>query len=132
MSQNLDQIQDFKMYATNSLFNAFIATCIADGARTRDVLCRLSQKRKHCKYHHELLYRLWCHRILVASDRLFAQLSRRFWHRKFTRNKRKRRAKFTLYAILNDVCNHHRLTHWAHQDSAFWLCFFDILEHICL
>ena len=60
------------MYATNSLFNTLIATCIADDTRTRDVLFRLSQKREHCKYHHELLYRLWCNRILVASDRLFA------------------------------------------------------------
>lgn len=60
------------MYATNSLFNTLIATCIADDTRTRDVLFRLSQKREHRKYHHELLYRLWCHRILVANDRLFA------------------------------------------------------------
>ncbi len=60
------------MYATNSLFNTLIATYIADDTRTRDVLFRLSQKREHRKYHHELLYRLCCHRILVASDRLFA------------------------------------------------------------
>ena len=59
------------MYATNSLFNTLIATCIADDARTRDVLFRLSQKREHRKYHYELLYRLWCYHILVASDRLF-------------------------------------------------------------
>lgn len=48
------------MYATNSLFNTLIATCIADDARIRDVLFRLTQKRKHRKYHHELLYRLCC------------------------------------------------------------------------
>lgn len=60
------------MYATNSLFNTLIATYITDDTRTRDVLFRLSQKREHRKYHHELPYRLWRHRILVASDWLFA------------------------------------------------------------